>query len=219
MYQQKTHRSNKTSRPSLSFLHGKVKNEINRIFFIEKCYGWAFPKTEFKLSDLIETLGLKAYLHHEDNGQSKLAVSKLLNSDNKNGLGLIITTSTGVDPVWDTHVETQLFQELDKHNPGDTFSLSIRTSMKKVRKDAPDRVAKIYQLKRIDQDTFSIISEYDFTRATQQVTKTRANDIAQQLLQNEKHELHAFISNIKSNRPISFASIIEETLEHWDKVY
>lgn len=218
MYQQKSYQQ-KTSRPNLSFLHGKVKNEINRIFFIEKCYGWAFPKTEFKILDSFKVFGLKAYLNHEYSSDPKLVVSKILNSQNKDGLSLIITTSTNVDPKWDAQVLTRLQEELTQQPVGSEFSFSIRTSMKRVRADAPDRVAKIYRLLKIDNDTFRIIAEYDFNRATQQVTKTRAADIGKLLLDNKKHELHAFISNIRSNRPVSFESIIEETLEHWDKVY
>lgn len=216
MYQAK---HNKTFRPNLSYFHGKVKNEINRIYFSEKSFGWNYPSEIFKLDDVVEKLGLKTLLIPDTNRPVNEKVLKFYSNDYKNGLGILVHRGQEQDQTWNENVFSRIKEELNKRQIGEVFNFTTRLSMKSVRKDAPDRVVKIFQLEKISEDTFKIKAEYDHTRATQKVSKTRATEIAKQILDDARHELHAFVLTIRSKTPVSLQSITEETLEHWDKVY
>ena len=222
MYKHQQQKRSFQPRVPLTFLHGRVKNTIQAMFYKEKHYGWVFLKRNYAISDIFNLIGLPAIFNVE--GGSKDKHNKLIAGrfDKKeNEVILVVGTVHPQSGEQQSRSEEKedILRVLSDMKIGERIRISIRSDMRRVRRDAPDRVLKIFNLEKASADTIKLISEYDFTRATYAIDEPKAIELAQKLILDEKHEIRDFIRENSISRPTTLEKLVEETLANWDRVY
>ena len=222
MYKHQQQKRSFQPRSPVTFLHGRVKNTIQAMFYKEKHYGWTFLKRNYPIKDIFNLIGLPAIFNVE--GDSKNYHNKLVSGGidpKENEIILVVGT---VHPQ--SAEQTSRFEEkediiriLAGMKTGERIRVSIRSDMRRIRHDAPDRVLKIYNLVKSDADTVRLLSEYDFTRATYPIDEAKATELAKRLIEDEGHEIHDFIRENSFSKPTSLQTLVEETLANWNRVY
>lgn len=221
-HQQQTNKRSFSQRTPLTFLHGRVKNTIQNIFYQEKNYGWNYLNRKIAIQDIFSLIGLPNIFNVE--GGTKGHTNKLVAGRFDTDENEIILVVANVHPQSGEQVsrheeKDDIIRLLTQMAIGDRIRISIRNDMKRVRRDAPDRVSKIYNLKKVDAETVALLSEYDFTRATYAIDEARANEIAKRLLDDETHEIHEFVRSNTFAKVTSLEKLFEETLANWNRVY
>jgi len=222
MYKHQQQKRSFQPRTPLTFLHGRVKNTIQAMFYKEKHYGWVFLKRNYAIADIFNLIGLPAIFNVE--GGSKDKHNKLVSGrfDKKeNEVILVVGTVHPQSGEQQSRSEEKedILRVLAGMKIGERLRISIRSDMRRVRQDAPDRVLKIFNLEKSTADTVKLLSEYDFTRATYAIDEPKAIELAQRLIADEKHEIRDFIRENSISRPTTLEKLVEETLANWDRVY
>lgn len=222
MYKHQPQKRSYQSRTPLTFLHGRVKNTIQAMFYKEKHYGWVFSKRTYEIDSIFNLLNLPDIFNVE--GETKAKFNKLVAGRFDTIENEIILTVADVAPAYaekTSRVEERddILRILNDMKKGDRLCISIRNDMKRVRRDAPDRVIKIFNLEKVEPGVVKLVSEYDFTRATYPIDEAKAVELAKRLLDDEKHEIHAFVRENTFTKVTSLEKLIEETLTNWTRVY
>lgn len=216
------HQTNKHTTPRVPpFIYGEIKNTIQRIFYQNKFYGWNYSKRKHDINNIFALIGLPAIFNVESGSKDKF--NCLVNAQFSVKENEIVLTVGSVQPQHAEQcsrvaVKDDIIRLLNEMAPGDSIRIVIQNDMRRVRRDAPCRVLKIYNLKR-KEDHIALISDYDFTRATAPIDPASARVIGYQLAENYKHELHEFVRKHHPNKAVQVSKLVDETLANWARVY
>lgn len=219
---QPTNKRSFTPRVSLTFLNSRVKSTIQSMFYKEKNYGWNYSNRKIAIADIFGLIGLPAIFNVESESKdkiNKLVVGRFDKTENEIILVVGSVHPQSAEQVSRTEEKEDILRLLDTMQVGERIRISIRNDMKRIRRDAPDRVFKIYNLKKHDDNTVALLSEYDFTRATYAIDEVKAKELAKRLLEDENHEIHEFIRTNTFTKVESLEKLFEETLTNWNRVY
>ena len=222
MYKHQQQKRSFQPRTPLTFLHGRVKNTIQAMFYKEKHYGWTFLKRNYAIVDIFNLIGLPAIFNVESGSKdkhNKLVSGRFDKTENEIILVVGTVHPQSGEQVSRSEEKEDILRILLGMKVGERIRISLRSDMRRVRNDAPDRVLKIFNLEKADAETVKLLSEYDFTRATYAIDEPKAIELAKRLILDEKHEIREFIRENSLGKPISLEQLIEETLANWNRVY
>lgn len=222
MYKHQQQKRSFQPRTPLTFLHGRVKNTIQAMFYKEKHYGWTFLKRNYAVVDIFNLIGLPAIFNVESGSKdkhNKLVSGRFDKTENEIILVVGTVHPQSGEQVSRSEEKEDILRILLGMKVGERIRISLRSDMRRVRNDAPDRVLKIFNLEKADAETVKLLSEYDFTRATYAIDEPKAIELAKRLIADEKHEIRDFIRENSHGKPISLEQLIEETLANWNRVY